>query len=86
MNAKEQNAKMIMPGPMYPPYYPDEDRQLAGELMDIAGKLMDMASRVLKPDHYWKGIPGNPDIYPMQKKPQDDDRDFDTAKARTHNQ
>jgi hypothetical protein len=59
-----QEKKMI--DPCFPPYYPDEDRQLAGELMDIAGKLMDMASRVLKPDHYWKGMPPQPPpIIPM---------------------
>lgn len=50
--------------PCFPPYYPDEDRQLAGELMEMAGKLMDMAGRVLKPDHYWKAPPPPP-IMPM---------------------
>ena len=71
---QEKESKMIMPGPdgCFPPYYPDEDRQLAGELMDLASKLMDMASRVLKPDHYWKGMPPGPPIYPMQEKSQDD--------------
>lgn len=72
MQEKEIEKGMIMPGPIYPPYYPDEDRQLAGELMDLASKLMDMAGRVLKPDHYWKGMPPGPPIYPMQEKPQDD--------------
>lgn len=43
-----------------PPYYPDEDRQLAAELMDLAGKLMDIAGRVIKPDHYWAAKPTPP--------------------------
>jgi hypothetical protein len=40
--------------------------------MDIAGKLMDMASRVLKPDHYWKGMPSpQPPLYDPLSADQD---------------
>ena len=54
-----------MPGGCFPPpYYPDEDRQLAGELMEMASQLMEMASKILKPDHYWKAPPPPP-IMPM---------------------
>jgi hypothetical protein len=67
---KAAEAKMIMPG-LYPPYYPDEDRQLAAELMSLAGQLMDIASRVIKPDHYWYKEPLDPpEIYPMEDKAQ----------------
>lgn len=57
-----------MINPCFPPYYPDEDRQLAAELMALAGKLMDIASRVIKPDHYWyrgESPPSPPPIVPM---------------------
>jgi len=63
----ESDAKKIslpMPGPICPPYYPDEDRQLAAELMELAGKLMDIAGRVIKPDHYWKQEPPPIDPFP----------------------
>ncbi len=49
-----------------PPYYPDEDRQLAAELMALAGQLMDIASRVIKPDHYWIQNPPPPPIEPFE--------------------
>lgn len=66
----ESDAKKInmpMPGPICPPYYPDEDRQLAAELMDLAGKLMDIAGRVIKPDHYWNKPfpPEEPPVVPL---------------------
>ena len=65
----ETEAKKIslpMPGPICPPYYPDEDRQLAAELMELAGKLMDIAGRVIKPDHYWKQEPPKEPILPLR--------------------
>lgn len=48
--------------PICPPYYPDEDRQLASDLLRIAGELTDIASRVIEPDHYWnKPMPDVPE-------------------------
>jgi hypothetical protein len=64
----ETDAKKISlpkPDPCFPPYYPDEDRQLAAELMELAGKLMDIAGRVIKPDHYWYKPPEEPPTEPI---------------------
>lgn len=51
----EQDRRIVeKPDGCFPPYYPDEDRRLAADLLRIAGELTDIASRVLEPDHYWK--------------------------------
>ena len=71
--SENEKRRMVMPEKpgCFPPYYPDEDRQLAAELMDLAAKLMDVASRVIKPDHYWNPKPmppiDPPPILPMAK-------------------
>jgi hypothetical protein len=60
---------MEEPAKCFPmPYYPDEDRQLAADLLRVASELTQMASKVLEPDHYWKNPPLDPPIMPLRKE------------------
>lgn len=56
----DSETKPFMPGPDYMPYYPNEDRQLAAELMTEASIIINIAGRVIRPDHYWVSPPYEP--------------------------